>query len=338
MPVLALRYKEKCMRCLIIHNTASGFGSDAIYAFQRALLRAGDECTFRLLDKNFHTETILRDVEDFDVVVLSGGDGTIAALLYALRTRDVRICVFPSGTANLLFTNLGNAAEPAAIARACRGCRTVTCDLAEASWNDSAGNLHTRGFSIMGGSGFDAEIMRAALPDKKIMGEAAYFKAALVNHHPTFTHFTIDVDGKRFERDGMACLVANCAMIQGDINIIPDCFMNDGELNVIVLETKDITQLIRPVLAGIMDPVGKGIKRPHIESFQGKSIHITTSKPIPMQLDGDVVADEITEYHVEVIPRANKIIVDENAYYAPDDNTKEALFSDASEIAYPDMS
>ena len=29
-------------------------------------------------------------------------------------------CVFPSGTANLLFSNLGNAPEPASIAAACR--------------------------------------------------------------------------------------------------------------------------------------------------------------------------------------------------------------------------
>ncbi len=33
------------MRTLIIHNPASGFGSDAIYEFQRALLCEGASCT-----------------------------------------------------------------------------------------------------------------------------------------------------------------------------------------------------------------------------------------------------------------------------------------------------
>ena len=37
------------MRSVIIHNPMSGFGSDAIFEFERALVHAGDECTFRAL-------------------------------------------------------------------------------------------------------------------------------------------------------------------------------------------------------------------------------------------------------------------------------------------------
>ena len=44
-----------------------------------------------------------------------------STLLHALAGRDVPTCVFPSGTANLLAANIGNAPEPSALARACRG-------------------------------------------------------------------------------------------------------------------------------------------------------------------------------------------------------------------------
>ena len=99
------------MRCLIAHNPRSGFGSDAVFAFERELVHAGDECVLRVLGEECDNEQVLADAESFDVVVVSGGDGTVSNLLYTLRNRDVDVCVFPSGTANLLFANIGNSPE-----------------------------------------------------------------------------------------------------------------------------------------------------------------------------------------------------------------------------------
>ena len=158
------------MRSVIIHNPMSGFGSDAIFEFERALVHAGDECTFRALAPDFVAEEAVADAEDFDVCVLSGGDGSVTGLLYALRNRNVSACVFPSGTANLLFANIGNAPEPAALARACRVGHTACIDLGEISWLDERGVQHVKGFGLMSGTGFDAQLMEAALPNKAAMG------------------------------------------------------------------------------------------------------------------------------------------------------------------------
>ena len=67
------------MRVLIVHNISSGFGSDAIFEFERALLRQGDECVLRLMVKDDadKSASLLADAENFDLVVISGGDGTI---------------------------------------------------------------------------------------------------------------------------------------------------------------------------------------------------------------------------------------------------------------------
>lgn len=91
-----------------------------------------------------------RGAESFDVVVVSGGDGTVSNLLYTLRNRDVDVCVFPSGTANLLFANIGNSPEPAALARACRWANTAACDLGEASWI-ADGTIPHKGLLYHGG-------------------------------------------------------------------------------------------------------------------------------------------------------------------------------------------
>ena len=191
------------MRSLIIHNPNSGFGSDAIFEFERMLIGPGDECCMRLLRSDEPADEALADAEDFDVCVLSGGDGTVSGMLHSLAYRDVTACVFPSGTANLLYSNIGNAFEPAALARACKAGKTALLDLGEISWCDDHGVERTRGFSLISGIGYDAQLMRAAIPNKKAMGQAAYFAAVLADPNATLATFEITIDGERFTYEGI---------------------------------------------------------------------------------------------------------------------------------------
>ena len=322
------------MRTLIIHNPKSGFGSDAIFQFERALVRGGDECVLRILADDFRARDVSADCGEYDVVVVSGGDGTVASLLYELAGRDVPTCVFPSGTANLLCANIGNAPEPSALARACRIGRTAVLDLGEMSWTDREGTRVTRGFGLMSGTGFDAQLMQAALPNKAIMGQAAYFAAALANPRPEVIHFTITVDGRTYERDGITCLVANNAMIQGDIQLVPDCRMDDGLLDVIMVETSDAAQLLKPLAFGLVDRSGKAMGRPHLESFRGKEIRVESSTPVPIEVDGEVVSGLVSSYEARVMPGAARIVVDAMSPYAGSDDSP-SRFGDSDVIAYP---
>lgn len=322
------------MRCLIVHNPRSGFGSDAVFAFERELVHAGDECVLRVLGEDCDNEQVLKDAESFDVVVISGGDGTVSNLLYTLRGRGVDTCVFPSGTANLLFANIGNSPEPAALARACRWANVASCDLGEATWSVD-GTSFTRGFSIMAGTGFDAELMNAAAPNKRAMGEAAYFMAALSDPNPRVVHYVIEVDGMTHECDGIACLVANNAMVQLDMEIVPGCTMDDGQLDVIVLEVSRTAELIRPLLSGLLDPKGK-LGRPTLETFRGASISITASEPIPMQVDGEVIAQSVTHWDANVLAGVNNLIVDGLSHYAPESPRTNPKHPVPAELAFPE--
>lgn len=322
------------MRTLVIHNPRSGFGSDAVYQFERALLREGDECVVRLLSRGLDAHRACADAEDFDVVVVSGGDGTVAALLYELRGRDVTACVFPSGTANLLCANIGNAPEPSALARACRIGKTAQLDLGEISWASPEGERRSRGFALMSGTGFDAQLMQAALPNKRVMGQAAYFAAALSNPRPDVQHFSITVDGVTHERDGITCMVANNAMIQGDIQIVPDCRMDDGLLDVVMVETTDAAGLIAPLAFGLVDRAGKAIGRPHLESFKGAQIKIESTAPVPLEIDGEVIEGPVTSYEARALPGAVRIVVDPLSPYGSADDGS-SRFGGSDVIAYP---
>ncbi|MDO4796672.1 MAG: diacylglycerol kinase family protein [Coriobacteriales bacterium] len=324
------------MRVLIIHNARSGFGSDAIFEFERALVREGDECVLRVLGKDTREweYAVLADAEQFDLVVLSGGDGTVASLLYQLRGRNILTCVFPSGTANLFFANLGNAADPYALARACRVGRSASTDLGEIHWLDEDGTDQSRGFSLMAGIGFDAQIMQAAIPAKRAMGQAAYFAAAIANLKPQIHDFTITVDGQTYERRGISCIVANNAMIQGDIELVPGCSMTDGLLDLLVVEADYTAQLVRPLFVGLVDRDGKRIDRPRLETFRGTSITVETREPAQMEVDGDPVAQGITRYSASILPNSNRLIVDALSRYAKDEDSA-PLFGDTEDRAFP---
>lgn len=307
---------SKHMRTLIIHNLRSGFGSDSIFEFERALVKPGDVCTLRVPEQDFKPSEVLADAEDYDLVVISGGDSTAANLLYELRDRDVLTCIFPSGTANILAENIGNAAEPATLALACRSGRHIRTDLGEMSWTNDAGESYVRGFTIMAGSGYDAELMRSADLNKPVLGEAAYFFAALSTLNPTYSHFTITVDGVTNECDGIACIVANNAMIQGEVEIIPECSMADGLLDVMVLETPYVIGLASTVLSALLDPKGKRLGRPQIKVFRGREVVVESSEPIPLQMDGEAFPGTVRGYTARVLERSTKLIVDPLSHYS----------------------
>lgn len=324
------------MRVLIVHNPRSGFGSDAVFAFERELVQKGDDCLLRVVADDFTPHEVLKDAEEFDVVVLSGGDGTVSNLLYELRGRNVVSCVFPSGTANLLFENIGNSPEPSSLARACRWGETATCDMGEFEWTNPEGELCKRGFSIMAGGGYDAELMNNANPNKKAFGEAAYFLAVLSDPNPPVYHYTITCDGTTVERDGICCLVANNAMIQGEIEIVPGCTMDDGLIDIIVFEIPSVAHIIRPALSGIFDRKGKSGQRPHIESFRCSEATVTADAPLLMQVDGDVIEGTSTSWTARALKGSNKLVVDRMSRYQATEKRDKALFGVRSEIPFPE--
>lgn len=303
------------MRSLIIHNPGSGFGSNSIFEFERELLQRGDECVIRTLARRTPIAAALTDAEEFDLVVISGGDGTTTNALYALRGRSIPTCVFPSGTANLFFANLGNAPEPAGIAEACLNKQYVPLDLGELCLIKEDGTERRCGFGLMSGMGFDAQVMDSAKSNKQSMGEAAYFTAVLGNLKPTVSTFTITVDGKTYERRGISCMVANTSTIQGDINVLPGCRMDDGLLDVMVLATTAAAQLLIPILAGIIDPNGAVIGRPHIERFRGREIIVESSVPLPFERDGDTGVGLVKGYTATCLPSSNLLVVDKHSPY-----------------------
>lgn len=298
------------MKILIVTKEASLFESDALYIFMRSLIKKGDEIVLRSLAEEREIPAAFHDINEFDRAVIAGNDKTVTAALFVLRNQTVPLLIFPEGMESLYFDSLGNAAEPAALAKACREGHVINADLGQISWKDPNETVRTLPFSCMAGFGFDATLLKAAIPNKEAIGTFAYFLAAFNAPKPTVATFEITLDNSTFTTQGISCLIANSSNIGGDIHIVSGSILNDSILDVIVLQSVDGKGLLRPYLRGLLDHKGDNLGRPEIEHFQGMEVSVRSSVALPLQINGEPTPYDVKGYSARILPGANRLIVD----------------------------
>ena len=108
-------------------------------------------------------------------------------------------------------------------------------------------------------------------------------------------------------------MVGNTSIIQNDINLFPDCRMNDGMIDIAVIEPAATVQLLPTLLAGVFDPAGKNLGRPQFKMFQAKEAKITCTPSLGMQFDGELIESNTGQFGARVLPDCLDLIVDDVA-------------------------
>lgn len=288
---------------------SAGYGDGAVYDYLRMVLSDGDEVCMRCTDGTTDLMPFLDDAQDFDAVVVSGGDGTVAAASYKLAYSGIPILPFPSGTANLLANNLNLPYEPHALANATRAMRTLDFDLGEIE----AGGK-TFGFGIMAGAGYDATIMHDAKPSKKLLGPLAYFQAAVTNALPQKSKIKLVIDGDVIETEGLGIILVNFSRIQFEIPLTHDSDARDGTFDVAILKAENAFGLIPAFIAGILDRDGGNPSRTDsMEIHRGHEIEMYADPPFHIQYDGET-PDILTPFKARVLSGAARFILTEEGY------------------------
>ncbi|MEG0072108.1 MAG: diacylglycerol kinase family protein [Raoultibacter sp.] len=297
------------MKLLIINNLNSGFGEGAIYDFMRAFAQDGDELCLRSTDGTSEVADLLKDADSFDVVIASGGDGTVTAVSYLLRNTKVPILPFPAGTANLLALNLASPIETHALGKMARTGKQLDFDMGEIQ----AGDKHF-GFSIMAGAGYDAAIMHGAQHTKRFLGPMAYLSAAIANPMPQKSHFTLKLDGKTIESDGLGILLINFSKIQFDLSVTHDNRPRDGILDVVILKATYALQLVPAIVAAALDREGDFPDRSDaLEIHSAREIEVIADPPMEVQYDGETTG-VLTPFTAHVLDKATRLIVSDEGY------------------------
>lgn len=178
-----------------------------------------------------------------DLVIAAGGDGTVRSVAAGLRGTGVPLGLVPIGTGNLFARNLripvNDQADAVVLAFAGidRAVDVIVADVTRAD-----GSVETHASLVMAGIGIDATMIANTNPElKRRVGWLAYVDAGL-RAIPASKPFRVvhRIDAGRLHRSKVSSiLVANLGYLPGNIELIPDAEIDDGRLDVVVLQPRN---------------------------------------------------------------------------------------------------
>ncbi len=254
-------------------------------------------------------------------ILVAGGDGTVRSVsesLVASNAAGFSLGILPIGTGNVLARNLnielGNLQRAAH--RAVNG-NEFAIDVGRARLHFANGNSDERFFTGMAGVGLDAKIMMATdLELKRKIGWIAYIDGGLKTLPAKFERLLVSVDGREPRRLKLhSLLVGNAGWLPGNITLMPDARLDDGQLDVAAVGPRRFwnwidfwsrvtwqNKVVRPLSFGRrwMDQTAN-LKT--IENLNGSHIEVESERPIDIQLDGDPLG-KIIRVEFDVIERA----------------------------------
>ncbi len=223
-------------------------------------------------------------VEEVDLVLVAGGDGTVRVVCAQLARTGIPVAVVPAGTGNLLARNLGIPMDlDDALYRLLDG-HDRTIDLVEVHGDE----LDTDHFAVMAGLGLDAAIIDDAPADlKKRIGWPAYLVSAVknINHPSVRVQITVD-DKDPIERRARTVVIGNVGHLQANIPLLPDAEPDDGTIDVIVIAPRRVTQWPRLIVRVLTRQRRSDV---YLERFTGERVEITADGDVRRQLDGDAI-------------------------------------------------
>lgn len=179
-----------------------------------------------------------------DLVIAAGGDGTVRSVAAGLRGTGVPLGLVPIGTGNLFARNLRIPVndQADAVVLAFSGIdRAVDVIVADVTRAD--GMVETHASLVMAGIGIDAAMIANTNPElKRRVGWLAYVDAGL-RAIPVSKPFRVvhRIDAGRLHRSRVSSiLVANLGYLPGNIDLIPDAEIDDGRLDVVVLQPRNV--------------------------------------------------------------------------------------------------
>lgn len=223
-----------------------------------------------------------------DLIVVGGGDGTIATAAGFLAHRDVALGVLPLGTTNNFARSLGMPMDLVQAVTVLRDGKVADVDLGRAGDHLFA-NMVSLGLSVQ-----VAGLIPAGL--KRVIGRPAYPLTALraLPSHPPF-RATLQVDGHTHHLETHQLNVANGAFHHGR-PIARDAGVDDRLLTVYRLGD---ARRLRVTGASLRHVVFGSRFTQHGESFMTTGrLRIETEPPMPVSIDGEVRARTPLDVHV----------------------------------------
>ena len=240
------------------------------------------------------TRMLTQEGENYDMVVASGGDGTLNETIAGLvqLQRPPVLGYIPAGTVNDVATSLGLSLNPLDAARDAVFGEETPLD---------AGRFNGRAFTYVAAFGAFTEVSYATPQEsKRALGRLAYLlegAKSLANIKPIHTRVTFN--GKTEEDDfilGMVCSTKSVGGFHAKNVRDMDISLNDGLFEAVFV--RDIRNILN-----LNDAAAKALRLDftdpqHFLSFQARDVRVEFDAEVPWTLDGeDGGACRVAEIH-----------------------------------------
>jgi len=231
-----------------------------------------------------------------DVVYAVGGDGTVHETAKRLIGRPLALGVVPTGSGNGFARQIGLPMNVRASLRSCRGGRIETVDTAR---------VNAMPFIATMGVGFDAAVAEA-FANAGTRGLRTYVRAGLREiRRFRAEEYEIEIDGARQSRRAFAVVVANAAHYGNNARIAPPASLQDGLLDVVIVDevtTLQAIALVPRLFRGTID------RSKHVTIATATRIDIRRAAAGPAQLDGEPLTLP-ARLSIEIAPRSLRVLV-----------------------------
>ncbi|WP_085529050.1 diacylglycerol/lipid kinase family protein [Kocuria massiliensis] len=225
-----------------------------------------------------------------DLLIAMGGDGTVRQVAEVLQGTTANLGIVPLGTGNLLARNLELPISDlhSAIDTALHG-RPRRIDTIRLNVRRPDKSSDETTFLVMGGAGFDAQVMTDTREDlKSRWGWLAYVEAGLRNLVSPRSAVSLQMDDERpIRRKIQSVLVANCGEITAGIHLASRSTADDGQLELILMTPRNLigwASLTRQVIMRNRSGL------PVIEHLHGsRAVLDFGHHPQPVEIDGDLI-------------------------------------------------
>ena len=273
------------MKAKLIFNPASGNPAESaaqLLDLLRQLQTVNIQAEVIIVEPEMRLSNLARRAarDDYQMVIVSGGDGTIENVALGLVGSSTTLGIIPTGTRNNLARSLGiptnNLAAAVALLR--KG-RRLKIDVGLVRQNHAS-----RCFLEAGAVGLASALYPSADDIQHgDLGKIADFISTLVSAAPSEIRLRLDHHRHEIITHAHLVIVANMPYMGANFQIAPDVRFDDRRLDVFVYSDLSKRDLIGQAMRSMNDE--------RILRYRVKKITIATNPPMPVMADGVCLGD-----------------------------------------------
>ena len=236
-------------------------------------------------------------------VVMVGGDGTVNSVVSALQGVKVNFGIVPMGSGNGLAYCAGIPKNPD---------KALDLIFQGNATNVDGFRINDQFSYMLSGLGFDAQVAHD-FANSSSRGLFTYTHQSLFNFFKAHPYqFEIVLNGFSFFSDAFFICIANSNQFGNNFKIAPKASLNDGLLDIVVVQKMNKAKLPFAILRQIrgnneLQQLVEDITNKNILYFQTPSLTIRNLKHAPFHVDGEPRETQ-NEFKIDIIKNCFRLI------------------------------